>query len=128
MTAVQESLVTKAGGPDRLRALLVDFYDRVFGDVLIGYLFAGKSRERLVERELQFTLAAMGDPTPYRGRGMVEAHAALSIQGGHFERRQQLLRETCDAHGLPAEVRDFWLAHNESLRPLVTRSSGSDCE
>lgn len=123
-----DSLAAQAGGPDKLRAVLVDFYDRVFADVLIGYLFAGKSKERLVERELELTLAAMGEAVVYRGRGMREAHAALSIQGGHFERRQQLLRETCDAHALPPAVRDFWLAHNESLRPLVTKSAGSECE
>lgn len=125
---VTASLLERAGGPDRLRAVLVDFYERVFADMMIGYMFRGKSPERLVERELELTCAAMGDPAPYRGRGMQEVHAPLAIQGGHFERRQQLLRETCDAHGLPAEVRDFWLAHNESLRPLVTKQSGSDCE
>lgn len=123
-----DSLVEQAGGAPRLRAILVDFYDRVFTDVLIGFLFAGKSKERLIERELELTLATMGAPVEYRGRGMKEAHAAHAIQGGHFERRQQLLRETCDAHGLPVAVRDFWLAHNESLRPLVTKASGSDCE
>lgn len=81
-----------------------------------------------MERELELTLAAMGDAVEYHGRDIQAVHAPLQIQGGHFERRQQLLRETCDAQGLPAAVRDFWLAHNEKLRPLVTRQSGSDCD
>jgi hemoglobin len=122
------SLVAQAGGAERLRAILVDFYDRVFADVMIGYLFKRANKERLVERELELALAAMGEAVEYRGKDLREAHAPHQIQGGHFERRQQILRETCDAHGLPAEVRDFWLAHNEQLRPLVTKLSGSDCE
>jgi hemoglobin len=119
---VDRPLHERAGGAQRLRRILVDFYDRVFADVMIGFLFRGKDRTRLVEKELELTLAAMGAEVGYTGRPLREAHAAVPILGGHFDRRQQILRETCDDQGLPAEVRDFWLAHNESLREQVTRS------
>jgi hemoglobin len=122
------NFVAQAGGAERLREILVDFYDRVFADVMIGYLFKRANKERLVERELELALSAMGEDVAYQGKDLRAAHAPHQIQGGHFERRQQILRETCDEHGLPAAVRDFWLAHNEQLRPLITKMSRSDCE
>jgi hemoglobin len=118
----------RAGGAERLRAVLTDFYDRVFADTMIGFLFRGKERARLIEKELEFTLGTMGATVPYTGRPLDRAHASSPILGGHFDRRQQILRETCDDHGLPPEVRDFWLAHNETLRTLVVGQSGSECD
>jgi len=118
----------RAGGPEKLRALLEDFYERVFADPMIGFLFRGKDRARLIEKELELVLATMGADVAYTGKSMRAAHGKLRIFGGHFERRQQILRETCDAHGLPADVRDLWLAHNESLRSQVTTFEGGECE
>ena len=42
-------------------------------------------------------------------------------------RRQVLLRETLEEHGVESGVIQRWLAHNESLRPLITGDAGSDC-
>ena len=43
-------LFAKIGGA-ALRAVIVDFYKRVFADVMIGFMFAGKDRAHLIERE-----------------------------------------------------------------------------
>jgi hypothetical protein len=48
--------------------------------------------------------------------------------GGQFMRRMQILRETLEDFNIPEEVRSAWLAHTESLRPLITRDAGSDCD
>jgi hypothetical protein len=37
------------------------------------------------------------------------------------------LLDTLADHGAPAEVVDAWIAHQESLRGLITRDAGSDC-
>jgi truncated hemoglobin YjbI len=50
----------QAGGAEKLRTVLRDFYDTVFADVMIGYLFKNADKTRLVERELELTLAALG--------------------------------------------------------------------
>jgi hemoglobin len=115
-------------GPEKLRAVLADFYDRVFADVMIGFLFAGKDRERLIEKEWELTARLLGADVPYTGRPLREAHAASPILGGHFARRQQILREVLVAHDVAPEIREAWLAHAESLRPLVTTQSGGECD
>jgi len=122
-----EDLVALAGGADRLRLVLEDFFGRVFEDLMIGFLFAGKDRIRLVDKELELALAALGADVPYTGRPIREVHRALPILGGHFLRRQQLLRETMHDHSVPAAVAEALLRHNDSLRPLVTADEGSEC-
>ena len=42
-------------GETKLRAVITDFYDRVFGDVMIGFMFEGKSTQHLIDREYEFT-------------------------------------------------------------------------
>ena len=115
-------------GADRLRTVITDFYRRVFDDVMIGFMFAGKDRQRLIEKEIELAARMLGADVRYTGRSMPQAHARVPITGGHFDRRTQILRETLDAHGVPAEVKDAWLGHVEALRAQLTADRGSDCD
>lgn len=115
-------------GPEALRAAITDFYDRVFGDVMIGFLFEGKDRQRLIDREYEFTAGFLGGAVRYTGRPMREAHANLPIFGGHFERRLQILRETLRDHAVDPEVQRAWIDHSLALRPQITSDRGSECK
>jgi hemoglobin len=116
-------------GAAGLRAVLADFYDRVFADAMIGFMFAGQDRARLVEREYELTARFLGAPgVVYRGRPMREAHGRHTIFGGQFERRLQILKETLADHGVDPEVRRVWLEHTLALRPQITHDRGSECE
>lgn len=122
------SLFDQIGG-DALRAVLADFYDRLFRDVMIGFMFQGKDKQQLVQREWEFTAGFLGAPnTSYSGRPMRTAHAQHRIFGGHFERRLQILRETMADHQVPAAVRDAWIAHTQALRAQITTDVGSECK
>jgi hemoglobin len=120
-------LYDKIGG-DALRAVITDFYDRVFSDVMIGFLFAGKDRQRLIDKEWEFTAHFLGADVAYTGRPIRQAHARSPILGGHFERRLRILEETMDDHGVDPEVRAAWVGHTRSLRPQVTADKGSECD
>lgn len=116
-------------GEAKLRAVIADFYDRVFDDVMIGFMFAGKDRGHLIDREYELTARFLGAPgVTYTGRPMREAHARHTIFGGHFERRLQILRETMATHDVDPEVRAVWIEHTEALRPQITRDRGSECK
>jgi hemoglobin len=115
-------------GPDKLRAVLTDFYSRVFGDVMIGFLFEGKNRQQLIDREYEFTANLLGADVKYTGRPMRTAHGHLPIFGGHFERRMQILRETLRDHAVDPEVQRVWLEHSLALRPQITPDRGSECK
>jgi len=115
-------------GPEKLRAVVTDFYARIFGDVMIGFLFQGKNRQHLIDREYEFTAGFLGGNVKYTGRGMREAHAKSPIFGGHFERRLQILRETLAAHAVDPEVQKAWIDHQLALRAQITPDKGSECK
>jgi hemoglobin len=94
------ALFDKIGGP-ALRAVIADFYDRVVRDVMIGFMFQGKDKQHLIDREWELAAALLGAPgVTYTGRPMRTAHAQHTIFGGHFERRLQILRETLRDHAV----------------------------
>ena len=120
------TLFEQIGAP-KLRAVVTAFYDRVFGDVMIGFMFEGKDRQRLIDKEYELVAALLGADIKYTGRPIPAAHAAHTIFGGHFERRMQLLRNTFAAEGVAPEIAKAWLDHSESLRSQVTKDRGSEC-
>ena len=111
-----------------IREVVTDFYRRVFGDVMIGFLFEGKDRQRLIDKETELAAKFLGGDIRYTGKAMREAHANLPIFGGHFERRLQILRETLRDHGVDPEVQQAWLDHSLALRPQITADKGSECK
>ncbi len=116
-------------GADKLRAVITEFYSRLFGDLMIGFLFEGKSRQHLIDREYEFTASFLGNKDiKYTGRPMRTAHAQSPIFGGHFERRLQILRETLRDHAVDAEVQQVWIDHTLALRAQITPDKGSECK
>jgi hemoglobin len=106
-------------GAARLRAVIADFYDRVFADVMIGYLFAGRDKQRLIDLEWELAARQLGAPQRYTGRPMREVHAPLRIFVGQFDRRLQLLRNTLADHQVDPAVGEAWIAHQLALRDQV---------
>ena len=119
------SLFDEAGGEAGLRRVLQTLYDRLFDDAMIGFLFAGKDKAKLIEHQVWFTARFLGGPHNYEGRSLPDAHAALPILPGHFDRRHHMLRQVLEEHAVPAAVRDEWLRVDQSLRYAVIKS-GAD--
>ena len=95
---------------------------------MIGFYFAGRDKARLVEKEFELTLNALGGAVSYSGRPLTEVHRPLRIAGGHFDRPLQILKETLAAYDLPKEICDQWIEHTVKLRPLITGDSTGECE
>jgi hemoglobin len=117
----------RIGGEAGLRAIIGDFVDRVFEDVMIGFFFRGVERERLKELEFQHAAQHLGAEIAYHGRPLASAHARHRIMGGQFSRRKELLRKTLVQHGVAPDIIEAWLAHIESLRSQITSDSGGEC-
>ncbi len=109
-------------GEAGIRAVLQTLYDRLFDDLMVGFLFAGRDKAKLIERQLWFTARFLGGPNRYEGRPIPEAHAASPILPGHFDRRHHLLAEALVEHAVPAHVAAEWLRVDASLKTAVLRS------
>ena len=107
------------GGEVALRRVVDIFVDRVFSDVMIGFIFTGKNRGRLREMEYQLAAEQLGGPVSYSGRSMRSAHAPLPIMGGHFDRRRQILINTLRDCEVPATIQRVWIEHVDALRADV---------
>ena len=107
------------GGEGPLRRVIDMFVDRVFADVMIGFIFAGKNRDRIREMEYQLAAEQLGGPVVYAGRPIQSVHAKLPIMGGHFDRRRQILLNTLRDCDVPAEVQAAWIEHVDALREDV---------
>jgi hemoglobin len=125
MTA--DTLYERMGGEPALRAVIDDFIDRAFEDIMIGYLFRGADRARIKELEFQHASEFLGGPHEYEGRSLRAAHARHRIMGGQFARRLQLLRQVFAAHSVPEDVQAAFLAHNEALRDQITAQELGTC-
>jgi truncated hemoglobin YjbI len=86
------------------------------------------SRDRIERFEYEHAAKFLGADVEYGGRPLDVAHAPHPIRGGHFERRKEILRQTLVRHAVPEPIARAWLAHTESLRALVTKDAGSDCD
>ena len=116
----EKSDYERLGGEAAVRELVWDFIDRVTSDLMIGFFFRKVPIERLKKMELSFAIAHLGGPRAYGGRAIDQAHAPHRIMGGQFNRRLRILEQTLDDHGVPRDITERWLSHNESLRHHVT--------
>ncbi len=116
------SLYDELGGETVLRAVLRTLYDRLFDDRMIGFLFAGRDKERLIEHQLWFTARFLGGPSKYDGKSMPDAHRHLPLLPGHFDRRHWLLQRALEEHRVPPRVAAEWLRVDASLRGAVLKS------
>lgn len=112
------ALFDRIGGPG-LELVLRDFYDRVFADLMIGYLFQKQDKARLIRLEWQLTARILGAPVKYQGRGMRAAHQAHPIMKGHFMRRNQILADTLRDHRVDPEVQAAWMAHARAAETSI---------
>jgi len=124
----EETLFDELGGADALRRIIDRFVDRVFDDIMIGFLFRDASRERIKEKEYEFAARHLGADITYTGQPIASVHAPHPIMGGHFARRLKILEETLAELEAPERVRAHWLKHNESLRPAITGDAEGECD
>ncbi len=86
------------------------------------------NRERLKQKEFEHAAEHLGAGIEYTGRPLAEAHASHPIMGGQFMRRLEILKQTLADEEVPASVQSHWIEHTLSLRPLITRDAGAECD
>ena len=115
------------GGEPVLRALIDRFVDRMFADMMIGFMFQKANRARIKEKEYELAAQHLGGGVAYTGRPIGEAHARHAIMGGQFDRRLELLRSTLVEAGVAPAVVAHWVGYTENLRAVVTRDASGMC-
>lgn len=115
----------RAGGETVVRAVVDAFVDRAFDDRIIGFLFAGKDRDRVKRHEFEHAAGVLGAEVPYQGRPIAPLHKAMRINAGQFRRRLALLKQQIEAANLPSDVLELWLDGQRRMESAIT--DGTDC-
>jgi hemoglobin len=125
----EASLFDELGGEPVLKKIIDRFVDRLFDDVMIGFLFQASSvsRERIKQKEYEFAASHLGAPVEYTGRPIVAAHRRHTIMTGQFMRRLQILRETLDEFGVSERVRRHWVDHTLERMPQIVNPEDDQC-
>ena len=122
-----QTLYEQLGGESKLRAIIDRFVERVTEDIMIGFFLRNFDKDRLRQMEFEHAAEFLGAPIRYSGRTLDAAHRRHRIAGGQFARRRQILKEVLDAENVAPAIRDAWLAHVDSLRPLITEEVDNTC-
>jgi hemoglobin len=122
------SLFEALGAEPALRRIIERFVDRIFEDVMIGYLFRAADRQRVKDKEFEFAARHLGAPVAYTGRPLTEAHRAHRITGGQFMRRLQILKETLAEFQVPEAIVAHWVEHTLAQQAQITNSALDQCD
>ena len=115
-------LVEKLGGPAEVRGILDRFYRKLADDPMVGFHFAGRDLDAIVDGQLAFLLKAFGVTADFGGRHPSVAHTDLApILRGQFDRRLVVLREVLEEEGLTEDERELWLGVERSMRSVVQK-------
>lgn len=107
-------------GEERIRKIVLEFYDRMKDDVLVGFFFDGKDLAAIAEAQTAFLLRAMGLAPSYSGKPPAHAHDDLApILSGHFDRRLKLLDDVLTDEGLSTAHKRTWLGFENAFRDAI---------
>lgn len=115
----------RIGGEATVERVITAFIDRVFDDMIIGFMFIGKDKQRIIRHEIEHALQHLGGKSSYLGRPIPAVHRPLPISHGHFRRRIALLKVVLQENEIPPPVIERWVQANQRLESAVVQ--GGDC-
>ncbi len=118
---MQPTLFEKYGGFSTVSRIVLDLYDRVLDDDDVGQFFEDIDIGGIVDHQTKFVSSLMGGPASFSDDHIRRMHADLPIRAAHFERLQQILRDTLSDHRIEASDIDAIVGAFEARRELVVR-------
>ncbi len=122
MTQKLAQVYDELGGEEGIQKVLTQFYQKMAGDILVGFFFVNKDLNRIVNQQKSFLLKAMGKIQDYEGKTPKFAHTKLPpILKGHFDRRLVLLRETLIENHVSQSGIEVWIEFENQFRNVIQK-------
>ncbi len=121
----EASLFEQLGGVAGITRLVARFYDRVLADPDLSPFFEHVAIDKLRRMQYEFFSAALGAPTRYSGRSIMQAHAGRRITPPHFQAFVGHLAVALEETVLGADQRREVLARIEAYAGDVIRSDAT---
>ncbi len=99
------TIFERYGGFASVGKIVLDFYDRVLDDDVLGPYFEDVDMRRVIDHQTKFVATIMGGPASYADETLQQVHAHLRIDHDAFEQMLVVLRATLADHGFaPADI------------------------
>lgn len=104
-----------------LRAILDDFYARVYDDPRLSSFFHGVTRQRAIEKQYLFLRQQFTGEKVYFGDRPRNVHHWMVVSDELFDYRERLMEDCLRRHGLAEHLIERWLAFEESFRADIVK-------
>ncbi len=120
MSAFADEALKDFGGLEGLQNLVLEFYQQLNRDLMIGFLFRPFPIEKLVDGQVEYVRRLFGDHSgTYPLRSLKEVHQALRINAGQFDRRQKILVDLLRTRKIPEAASNRWLQADHRLKAAI---------
>lgn len=106
-----------------LRAILTDFYERVYEDPRLEPFFHKVTKERAIDKQYSFLADVFAGTRDYFGLKPFNAHHWMIISDELFDHRERLIEECMRRHGLPEHLVRRWCAVHELFRRELVKAT-----
>ncbi|MBK8996856.1 MAG: CDGSH iron-sulfur domain-containing protein [Myxococcales bacterium] len=107
----------------KLRAILQDFYGRVYADGRLAPFFHGVTKQRAVEKQYSFLCEKFTGEACYFGDRPRNAHHWMVISNELFDYREELMEECLRRAGMPEPLVARWRRLEEVFRKQIVKSA-----
>ena len=116
---MSKTLFEHYGGFATVSRIVLDFYERVLDDDLVGPFFEDVEMRRLMDHQTKFVSSLLGGPASYSDQRLAEIHAHLAIRDEHFDAIVTLLAGSLRQHGFAPDHVEIVTQEFERRRPLI---------
>lgn len=109
-----------ASGPG-LRAILVEFYQRVYADPRLAPFFAHTTKDWAIDHQYAFLCQILTGENVYFGDRPRNAHHWMVISDELFDHREAMMEAVLRDHGIPQPLIQDFRAIDESFRANIVK-------
>lgn len=80
----EASLYERLGGPDKIRAICTDIFDKHASNPKIQARYVNSNRDEVIQKVWEFFCSGIGGPETYTGQDMLAAHTGMNINDEEF--------------------------------------------
>ena len=122
-----DSFFDEIGGYPCLKRVHELLYDKLYAHPWLKGFFIGSKHEIVKSQQTDFWARLMGGPSRFGGRTPRDAHVHMFLPAEVFAIRHALLEDAIREAGVPADLREKWLAMDSNFEKAIVNKSPDEC-
>ena len=119
---MDQTLFEKYGGFSVISKIVLDLYDRLMDDEVVGPFFDDIDFAKQVDHQTKFVSSLMGGPASYTDDQIEKLHNHLTIAEHHFDQLTKILGQVLRDHGVSNEDAETVIGEFSNRQALVVKS------